>query len=192
MPFWQFLRNWLIGWIGHALLVQPSISAHRKWPEMVVSASTNQVWTKITIRSYAWSFAIQIQIQAVWFVHAHLMVQQFKCNCVRKCVCGCVSKEIFYFDHTFHCKHMCGCRKMCTMCVQVRPKINTQQFPCSFQIFTRYLWDIRSMKVTYLVETQVPIGEEFSFKKYFFSLWTFLKWTCLPWTSIDLDPNFDN
>ena len=54
-----------IGWIGHALLVQPSISAHRKWPEMVVSASTNQVWTKITIRSYAWSFAIQIQIQAV-------------------------------------------------------------------------------------------------------------------------------
>ena len=21
MPFWQFLRNWLIGWIGHALLV---------------------------------------------------------------------------------------------------------------------------------------------------------------------------
>ena len=32
---------------------------------MVVSASTNQVWTKITIRSYAWSFAIRIQIQAV-------------------------------------------------------------------------------------------------------------------------------
>ena len=27
--------------------------------------STSQVWTKITIRSYAWSFAIQIQIQAV-------------------------------------------------------------------------------------------------------------------------------
>ena len=65
MPFWQFLRNWLIGWIGHALLVQPSISAHRKWPEMVASAFTNQVWTKITIKSYAWSFAIQIQIQTV-------------------------------------------------------------------------------------------------------------------------------
>ena len=48
-----------------ALLVQPSIFAHRKWPEMVVSASTNQVWTKITIGSYAWYFAIQIQIQAV-------------------------------------------------------------------------------------------------------------------------------
>ena len=32
---------------------------------MVVSGSTNQVWTKITIRSNAWSFAIQIQIQAV-------------------------------------------------------------------------------------------------------------------------------
>ena len=22
--FWQFFKNWLIGWIGHALLVQPS------------------------------------------------------------------------------------------------------------------------------------------------------------------------
>ena len=32
---------------------------------MVVSASTNQVWTKITVRSYVWSFAIQIQNQAV-------------------------------------------------------------------------------------------------------------------------------
>ena len=53
MPFWQFYQksaDWL-DW--PALLVQPSISAHRKWPEMVVSASINQVWTKITIRSYA-------------------------------------------------------------------------------------------------------------------------------------------
>jgi hypothetical protein len=23
MPFWQFFRNWPIGWIGHVLLVQP-------------------------------------------------------------------------------------------------------------------------------------------------------------------------
>ena len=45
--------------------------------------------------------------------------------------------------------------RVCTMCVQVRPKIHTRQFPCSFRIFTGYLWDIRSMKVTYLVETQV-------------------------------------
>ena len=29
MPFWQFFRNRLIGWIGHALLVQPSKTAHR-------------------------------------------------------------------------------------------------------------------------------------------------------------------
>ena len=33
----------LAGLAMPALLVQPSISAHRKWPEMVVSASTNQV-----------------------------------------------------------------------------------------------------------------------------------------------------
>ena len=67
------------------------------------------------------------------FVLAHLMVQQFECNCV-----------------------------------QVRPKINTHQFPCSFQIFTRYLLDIRSMKN--LVETQVHICEKFSFKNYFIQL----------------------
>ena len=42
-----FSQNWLIGWIGLALLVQPSISAHRKWPEIVVLASTNQVWAKL-------------------------------------------------------------------------------------------------------------------------------------------------
>ena len=40
MIFWQFFRK---GWDGHALLVQPFISAHRKWPEMVVPASTNQL-----------------------------------------------------------------------------------------------------------------------------------------------------
>ena len=40
MPFWQFFKE---GWDGCVLLVQPSISAHRKWPEMVVSASTDQV-----------------------------------------------------------------------------------------------------------------------------------------------------
>ena len=66
MPFWQCYQK-LADWLDWpALLVQPSISAHRKWPEMVVSASTNQVWTKITIETYAWSFAIQIRIQAVW------------------------------------------------------------------------------------------------------------------------------
>ena len=27
--FGNFTRDWLIGWIGHALLVQPSITAHR-------------------------------------------------------------------------------------------------------------------------------------------------------------------
>ena len=35
------------------------------WLEMVVTASTNQVWTKFTISSYTCSFATQIQIQAV-------------------------------------------------------------------------------------------------------------------------------
>ena len=58
--FGNFTRNRPIGWIGQALLVQPSISANRKWPEMVVSASTNQLWPKITIKIYPWSFAIQI------------------------------------------------------------------------------------------------------------------------------------
>ena len=44
---------WFSRWIDNII----SISAQRKWPEMAVSASTNQLWTKITIRSYARSFA---------------------------------------------------------------------------------------------------------------------------------------
>ena len=43
---------WLFRWINSII----SISDHRKSQEMVVSASTNQVWTKITIRTYTWSF----------------------------------------------------------------------------------------------------------------------------------------
>ena len=46
------LSMWLFMLINSII----SISAHRKWLEMVVSASTNKVWTKITVRSYAWSF----------------------------------------------------------------------------------------------------------------------------------------
>ena len=53
-------------WIKMVLCI--SISNHRKWQEMVVLASTNQVWTRITRKSYAWSFAIQIPIQAVCLV----------------------------------------------------------------------------------------------------------------------------
>ena len=70
MPFWQFYQksaDWL-DW--PALLVQLSISAHRKWPEMVVSASTNQVWTKITIRSYAHVFChSEPDRSSVWAMH---------------------------------------------------------------------------------------------------------------------------
>ena len=47
---------------------QPSIFSLRKWLEMVASAFTNQAWTKTTTRIYAWSFAIQIQIQAVQMI----------------------------------------------------------------------------------------------------------------------------
>ena len=47
----------LFRWINSII----SISAHRKWPEMVVSPSTNQVWTKITIRSYAHVFCHSVK-----------------------------------------------------------------------------------------------------------------------------------
>ena len=65
MPIWQSYQKStnLLDW--PPLLVQPSISALRNGLEMVVSASTNQVRTKITVRIYAWSFVIQIQIEAV-------------------------------------------------------------------------------------------------------------------------------
>ena len=125
MPFWQFLRNWPLDWIAHALLVQPSISACRKWPEMVVSASTNQVWTKITIKGYAWSFAIQIQIQALWTatVWQVLNVKQMETEIIWICwilfgkICEITSSELIFggfepqttvaraaiFAHCMHC-----------------------------------------------------------------------------------------
>ena len=84
MPFWLFFRE---GWDGHALLMQPSISPHRKWPEMAVSASTNQVWSKITIRSYAWSFATQIQ--AVWM----------GCQKTRKNLTSFMDVPLVYFNY---------------------------------------------------------------------------------------------
>ena len=77
MTFWQFYQKWADWLDWPALLVQPSISTHRKWPEMVVSASTNQVWTKITIRSYAWYFAMQNHIQAVCPINPILKIQKF-------------------------------------------------------------------------------------------------------------------
>ena len=103
MPFWQFYqKNRPIGWIGHALWVQPSISAHRKWPEMVVSASTNQVWTKITIKSYAWSFAIQIQIPAVWFgcatnLHSHELLRFLGSLIKDLCDCWNILHKVLFF-----------------------------------------------------------------------------------------------
>ena len=78
MPFWQFFRNWLIGWIGHALLVQPSISDHRKWPEMVVSAFTNQVsnmnkklFLKCNFRS------IGLQMETTFAFHLSIAISIF-------------------------------------------------------------------------------------------------------------------
>ena len=53
MPFLQFFRNWLIGWIGHALLVQPSKTAHR----IFFYFNFNLFFTSETmVRSSAWSF----------------------------------------------------------------------------------------------------------------------------------------
>ena len=51
--------------IGHALLVQPPISAHRKWPEIAVSGSTKQVWAKTSSVEMACGLGIQNEIQAV-------------------------------------------------------------------------------------------------------------------------------
>ena len=104
VPFCQFLRNWLIGWIGHALLVQSSFSAHRKWPVMVVSASNNQVWTKITIRSYAWSFSHSdpdpSSVNSRSIILIFLLTFTGICNSLRVAF-WCYSKKVELFELYF-------------------------------------------------------------------------------------------
>ena len=97
MPFWQFLRIWLIGWIGHALLVQPSISAHRKWPEMVVSASTNQVWTKNTFSRnglwFGYSERGTSSVSEVTFTLNYLRMICILCQIIRQKVKGSIKES---------------------------------------------------------------------------------------------------
>ena len=57
VPFRQFFRNRLIGWIGHALLVQPSKTAHRIFfLYFYFSIFINFLKYETIVRSSAWSF----------------------------------------------------------------------------------------------------------------------------------------
>ena len=56
MPFWQFFRNRLIGWIGHALLVQPSKTAHRIFFLFYILIFIYFFKYETIVRSSAWSF----------------------------------------------------------------------------------------------------------------------------------------
>jgi hypothetical protein len=63
--FGNFTRNQLIGWIGHALLVQPCKTAHRIFFLFYILIFIYFLKYETIVRSSAWSFVIQIQIQAV-------------------------------------------------------------------------------------------------------------------------------
>ena len=65
MPFWQFFRNWLIGWIGHALLVQPSKTAPRIFFSFILKFSFILLNMKPLSEVAPGLLVIQIQIQAV-------------------------------------------------------------------------------------------------------------------------------
>ena len=54
MPFWQFFRNRLIGWIGHALLVQPckTENSSKDFFPLLYLFFLNE----IIVRSNVWSF----------------------------------------------------------------------------------------------------------------------------------------
>ena len=56
MLLWQFLRNQLIGWIGQALLVQPTISAHRIFFLFYILILIYFFEYETIVRSSAWSF----------------------------------------------------------------------------------------------------------------------------------------
>ena len=58
MSFWQFFRNRLIGWIGHAPLVQPSKTAHRIFFLFYIDILIliNIFTYETIVRSSVWSF----------------------------------------------------------------------------------------------------------------------------------------
>jgi hypothetical protein len=75
ISFWQFFRNRLIGWIGHALLVQPSISAHRIFFFSFIYFLIILSDIKPLSVEAPHVLVIQIQIQAVCTVHIALPKQ---------------------------------------------------------------------------------------------------------------------
>ena len=77
MPFGQFFRNRLIGWIGHALLVQPSKTAHRIFFSFIFDFSFIFLNMKPLSEVASCLLVIQIQIQAVWLVCIGLHVAFF-------------------------------------------------------------------------------------------------------------------
>ena len=81
MPFWKFSWNRPIGWNGHALLVQPSISAHRKWKWSTVCGSYESLGCLERWISNAYSFRVQSGIKTVWKVYNNLMIIGLMVHC---------------------------------------------------------------------------------------------------------------
>ena len=91
MPFWQFLRNRLNGWIGHALLVQPSKMAHGIFFSLLyLIFSFIFLNTKPLSKVAPGLLFIQIQIQAVC-----RSKQSYYCTTIRPFEMHCRSFLIF-------------------------------------------------------------------------------------------------
>jgi hypothetical protein len=69
VPFWEFFRNWLIGWIGHALLVQPSKKVF-SFIFFFFSFFDMKPLSEVVPRLIVIQIQIQIQIQVVCMIAA--------------------------------------------------------------------------------------------------------------------------
>ena len=63
MPFWQFFRSRLIGWIGHALLVQSSKTAYRIMLLFYILINFFTYTTIISISSFRFKKCV---LQTLW------------------------------------------------------------------------------------------------------------------------------
>ena len=105
MPFCDFIQNLsqapsmcIFRWINSII----SISAHRKRPEMVVSGSTNQVWTKNTIRSYAHVFCLSYK-QCVFEAKVVIWIWLYRLHFIRT---KAIREPYWYYEQFFSCLEM--------------------------------------------------------------------------------------
>ena len=101
MPFWQFSRNRLIGWNSQALLVQPSISAHRKWKWSTFCGSYEFLACLECWIISAYSFGVRSVIKTVCLNYARIAPLEMHLRWVKRIVPKQIDKKHLYICTTY-------------------------------------------------------------------------------------------